>query len=210
MSAQPAGLPVEHTPGYRLVMRKLAFTGLLVALVAACPGDEDDDAAATTNSTNTPTTNGTGSSADETGSEETDALMCPFNAPFDTTDGASDPLMQTWGAPCTTDAQCVALIGEGAVCLDLAVIYELPGGFCTKPCELPDTNTTFVEDDLACDPAGGVTCVGQRPLFQYCAVQCTDDAQCDRDGYHCRQMPIIAGANDPTFCLMPDCCENGC
>jgi hypothetical protein len=188
-------------------MRKLAFIGIVAGLVSACPGTDDDDA---TSSASNPTTNPTNgeTTANETG--DTEALMCPFNAPFETTDGAMDPLMETWGAACTSNAECVALIGEGAECMELAVIYELPGGFCSKPCSLPDTSTTFVEDDPACDPNGGVTCVGQKPLFEYCAVQCTDDAQCNRDGYRCRRMPVISGPNDPTFCLMPDCCENGC
>jgi hypothetical protein len=189
-------------------MRKLVFAGLLAGLVAGCPGSDDADDASTnpttqTNGADDTTTNGTSD-------DETEGLMCPFNAPMETTDGSTNPLMETWGAACTTDAECVALIGEGAECLDMAVIYELPGGFCSKPCSLPDTTTTFVDDDPACDPNGGVTCVGQRPLFEYCAVPCTDDAQCNRDGYYCRQMPTIAGPDDPTFCLMPDCCFEGC
>lgn len=188
-------------------MRKLAFAGLLAGLVAGCPGSDDaDDETGMTMPTTMPTT----SVEDDTGTNETEALECPFDAPMDTTDGASDPLMQTWGAPCSTDADCVALIGEGAECMDMAVIYELPGGFCSKPCSLPDTSTTFVNDDPACDPNGGVTCVGQRPLFEYCALPCTDDAQCNRDGYYCRTMPAISNPGDPTFCLMPDCCEGSC
>jgi hypothetical protein len=182
-------------------MRKLAFAGLLLGLVTGCPGTEDDDASSNADPTN---------SSVETTTEDTAAAMCPYDLPGDTTDGASDPIMNAWGAPCTTDAECVALIGEGAECLDMAVIYELPGGFCSKPCSLPDTSTTFVNDDPTCDPNGGVTCVGQKPLFEYCIVSCTDDLQCDREGYYCRQMPVISGAEDPTFCLMPDCCENGC
>jgi hypothetical protein len=189
-------------------MRKIAFAGLLFGLVTGCPGPEDDDGVMsnpTQSSAAATTTEGT-----ET-AEDTAAGMCPYDVPGDTTDGASDPLMQTWGAPCSADAECVALIGEGAECLATAAgLYELPEGFCSKPCDLPDTMTTFVHDDPACDPNGGVTCVGQRPIFEYCAVPCSDDAQCNRDGYYCRRMPVISGPDDPTFCLMPDCCEGGC
>jgi hypothetical protein len=184
-------------------MRKLAFAGFLIGLVPGCPGSDDDD----TSSTNPTQVDDTGSADTATGDS---AGACYEDIPGETTDGASDPLMETWGAPCTTDAECVALIGEGAECQDMAVIYELPGGFCTKPCSLPDTSTTFVNDDPACDPDGGVTCVGQKPIYEYCAVICSDDAQCNRDGFFCRQMPVISGPDDPTFCLMDDCCENGC
>jgi hypothetical protein len=127
---------------------------------------------------------------------------------YDTTDGATESLMQTWGAPCESDADCIELLGDpDAVCDDMFVIYQLPGRYCSKPCELPDTTVTFVLDDPTCDPDGGIACVGQRPLLQRCAPACTDDLQCDREGYVCRTMPQISQPTDPAFCLMPDCCQ---
>ena len=102
-----------------------------------------------------------------------------------------------------------SLLGEGGVCLTEAVIYELPQGYCSKTCTLP-AGTQYSVDDAQCDPAGGVDCIGQAPLFQVCAPQCTDDAQCTRDGYTCRNFPLIAMEGDPTYCLMPDCCEGSC
>ena len=92
--------------------------------------------------------------------------------------------------------------------LSEAVIYELPQGFCTKPCMLPDSTTSNVPNDPQCDPAGGVDCIGNQLVFQYCAVPCTDDNQCNRDGYMCRRMPMISSEGDPTYCLMPDCCDD--
>jgi hypothetical protein len=70
--------------------------------------------------------------------------------------------------------------------------------------------TTVIADDPQCDPNGGVACVGQRPAYQRCARVCTDDQQCNRQGYVCRQMPSISVEGDPEFCLMPDCCLGSC
>jgi hypothetical protein len=123
-------------------------------------------------------------------------------------------IMDTWGAPCDSNDQCVALLGEGAICDDQAVIFELPGGFCTKPCTVgddpQDTDITFELDDLDCDPNGGIACVGANGIYSRCAPPCTGDEQCGREGYFCRQMPQIAAGADPTFCLMDECCENDC
>ncbi len=192
-----------------------------------CPGDdsegdESEGMASESNSeptTNTPSTDSASESATETPSTDTAAanddsdveLGCAADGvTIDTTDGATDPLMETWGASCTSNEECVALLGDGAICETVAVVYELPGGYCTKPCTLPDTNTRVVLDDPTCDPAGGVACIGQQPLFERCAKICTDDTQCNRAGYECRQMPVIAQEGDPSSCLMPDCCETEC
>jgi hypothetical protein len=182
-------------------MRKLALAAFVGGFALGCPASDDTNADSA-DSASQSTTNGSA-----TGS---DGGMCPLEQPANTSDGSSDPLMDAWGAPCSSDADCVALLGDGAVCDTMAVIYELPGRFCTKECELPDTSTTFVLDHPECDPNGGVACVGQKPIFQRCAVVCTDDAQCNRDGYYCRRMPMISQDSDPTFCLMPDCCETSC
>lgn len=184
-------------------MRSPAWPLLLLALTPALACSNDD------------TENTTGASNDEsddaTASETSDPRAeCLDNAPRDTTDGSTTTIMDRWGAPCSNDAECVALIGEGGVCDRQAVIYELPGGYCTKPCTLPDANTTVVLDAPDCDPAGGVACVGRIPIYARCAVPCTDDAQCERDGYICRLMPTISQPDDIALCLMPDCCQSEC
>lgn len=124
--------------------------------------------------------------------------------------GTEPSIMDEWGAPCTTDDECVPILGDGAVCVqNILNVYDLPGGFCTKYCELPDTNTSFVHDAPDCDPNGGVTCVGAKDLFTACIKPCSSDDQCGREGYGCRQMPTLAQAGDPEFCLMNvyDCCS---
>ena len=129
----------------------------------------------------------------------------------ETTDGAMDPLMETWGAACQTDQDCIDLIGDPDVFCDTeAVVYELPGGYCTKLCTLPDMQTQSVLDAPDCDPAGGVACIGVKGTHERCGIVCTDDQQCNRDGYICRQLPLIALPEDPRMCLMPDCCLDGC
>jgi hypothetical protein len=159
-------------------------------LVLACPASDDGD--------------GSGS---ESAANDASTVADP------TADASGDPPGSelTWGAPCTDNAECVALIGAGAICQAMAVIYELPGGYCTKPCTLPDPDTTVVTDDPTCDPAGGVDCVGSQGFFENCAKPCSDTAECDgRPNFLCRQMPMIAQPTDPTYCLMDDCCLNTC
>lgn len=176
-----------------------------LALVFACaPADEEETAS---------TDPDTSASDPDTSAGTTDpdpVIACALPEEQDTTDGMTASAQQTYGAACNTDADCVALVGEGGLCLIQAVVYELPHGYCAKPCVLPDSATRVVLDDPACDPAGGVACTGQKDIFEYCGVLCSDDAQCDRDGYICRQMPMIAQPEDPTLCLMPDCCLDTC
>ena len=140
----------------------------------------------------------------------TGAVACLEGDYGNGTDGATDNVMTQWGAACSTDADCVAILGDGAVCQMKSVIYELPGGYCTKPCVLPDMDTRVVEDAMDCDPNGGIACIGQKGFFERCVTLCTDDMQCGRDGYYCRVMPMIGVEGDPKACLMPDCCEDSC
>lgn len=170
-----------------------------IGLFGACDsGGEDNDERATSEE---PASSGNGSPR----------MQCLDSAEVGKAMGTpAAPLMNAWGAACEVDADCEALLGAGAVCDPMSVIYELPGNYCTKPCQLPDTSTTVVLDDPACDPAGGVHCVGQAPLYQRCVPACTEDAQCNRHGYLCRTMPSISQPQDPSFCLMPDCCQGSC
>ena len=184
---------------YRLRMiSTLRALALVVAggLVVACPASDDKD-------DSSDSANDGGSSADST--------------PTTAADSAEDTATQaggenlTWGAPCTTDAECVALIGEGGFCQTMAVIYELPGGYCTKPCALPDETTTVVQGDPACDPSGTIDCIGTQGFLEVCAKPCTDTAECDgRQLYQCQQMPMIAQPTDPSYCLMDTCCQQDC
>jgi hypothetical protein len=131
-------------------------------------------------------------------------------------DGMTPSIMEIWGAPCTSDADCVPTLGANGVCLtNILGAYQFPGGYCTKYCDLPDTSTTFVHDAPGCDPDGGVTCTGAKDFFSVCMLPCTDSSECGREGYGCRGIPTLASADDPTFCLMDpsDCClagEEGC
>ena len=193
---------------------------LALPFAAGCAADdtEEGDEGANTNATSntsgseteTAASDPTSADGSESGGDDSSAALgCAAEVENDTTDGASDDVQTTWGAACSSDAECVELLGEGGICLFEAVIYELPLGYCTKSCELPP-GEKYVFDDPVCDPNGGVDCIGLAPLFQTCAPQCTDDAQCGRDGYSCRNFPMIAEEGDPTFCLMPDCCEGNC
>ena len=192
----------------------LALLSLAIALPLACTADDVEDGTAGESGPNNDSTdsNPTAATADETASsDDSAALGCAADITFDTTDGTSTPIMETWGAACTTDADCVALIGDpAAICDTMAVVYELPGGYCTKPCVLPDAQTRSVPDDPQCDPNGGVTCLGVMGTFERCAIPCTDSQQCNREGYECRLLPIVGMEGDPSFCLMPDCCQESC
>jgi hypothetical protein len=184
---------------------------ILPWLLLACPGDDSSDSGNDTggdDGSDTPSSDPTSMPDSSGGDDDGAALGCAADLPEDAMDGTMTGIMAEWGAPCDVDGDCVTLLGDGAVCLKAAVIYELPLGYCSKPCELPDGFTGIVADDPMCDAAGGVSCLGVEGTFEYCTVPCTDNAQCERAGYFCRQMPLISMEGDPTFCLMPDCCEN--
>jgi hypothetical protein len=124
-------------------------------------------------------------------------------------DGTTPSLMDAYGAACTTNADCEPLLGAGAVCIqNILGVYDLPGGYCTRECSLPNTSVTFELDSADCDPNGGITCVGVEGNFTACAPECASHDQCGREGYGCRLMPSIGAEGDPTFCLMnaTDCC----
>lgn len=111
-----------------------------------------------------------------------------------------------WGSACSTDADC-AHIEDGECFLDTIDVYEIPGGVCSKRCDLPDSGTTVVLDDLNCDPDGGVACMGAKGVFSACLPPCTSNSQCGRAGFGCIRMPVISAAGDASFCLMnPDAC----
>ncbi|MCB9706464.1 MAG: hypothetical protein H6711_31750 [Myxococcales bacterium] len=125
------------------------------------------------------------------------------------TPGMGPNVMEEWGAPCSVDQDCVDLIGEGGVCLhDVLNIYYLPMGYCTKFCVLPDAMTKFVPDDPSCGV--GRICLGAMGFFEACAVPCTDDAECQRDGYTCQILPQIGIEGEPKFCLMQPSCTIPC
>ena len=123
--------------------------------------------------------------------------------------GVEPSIMDDFGAPCMSDADCEPVLGADGICItNILSVYNLPGGFCSRECDLENTSVTFEHDSAQCDPNGGVTCVGAQGLFTACIRECTSDDQCGREGYGCRIMPTLAKADDPKFCLMNpvDCC----
>lgn len=182
----------------------LAFSASLALI--ACSGDDtgtDSDTATTTNSGTT--TAGTDTETGGTGG----SLMDQYCKSGEPTPSGGTNLMEEWGAPCTTDDECVALIGDGATCLmDILDIYLLPKGYCAKLCSLPDANTKYVPDDPVCGT--GRTCLGAKDFFEACAVPCTSDDECQRDGYTCQILPQLGADGEPKFCLMQPNCTNAC
>ena len=173
-----------------------ALTMLATSLFLAPACDSSDSEGADSDMS---TTNGSGETEapQECGTEWADK------------DDTTPSILDEWGAACMQDSDCSAILGEGGVCINnILGVYDLPGGFCTKLCNLPDTMTTFVHNDPVCDPEGGVTCVGAKGLFEACIVSCETSDQCGREGYGCTTMPTIASEGDPSFCLMSttDCC----
>lgn len=117
--------------------------------------------------------------------------------------GGVEDLMKMHGHACASDADCQALLGPDGVCQkDILGVYSMPGGYCTTYCQLPDQLTTYQLDSRSCTM--GADCVGLMGYFEACAHVCTDDAQCPREGYECRQMPQISNPGDPKFCLMTE------
>ncbi len=182
----------------------LRFSTLLGAValsfsLAACGDDGGSEDSSSTSADS--------SESSEGESGDTGPSACEMD--FVTKDNPSaEDAMTDFGTPCSTDADCSAL-GTGATCYtDVLGVFELPGGYCSKPCALPDTNTTFINDAEDCDPNGGVSCVGAAGVFTACARPCSEDSNCSREGYGCVRMPVISGPDDQTFCLMneAECC----
>lgn len=149
------------------------------------------------------------SGSDDEGSGETGDQKNECGTEWVEKDGTTPSIMEDFGAPCMSDADCEPVLGDTGVCVNnILGVYDLPGGFCTRDCDLPDTMTTFEHDSEQCDPNGGITCVGAQGLFTACIRECTSDDQCGREGYGCRIMPTLAAEGDPKFCLMNtvDCC----
>lgn len=143
----------------------------------------------------------TGPTTTSTDATATDATTTA--ATTDQTTGEDQGLMSHYGAPCETDADCMKLLGAGGVCLkDILGVYALPGGYCSTDCDLPDQQTTYVLDAKDCTMMAD--CLGLMGYFEGCAHVCTDDSQCPREGYECRQMPQISNPDDPEFCLMTE------
>ena len=209
-------------------MRTLARTTLVCSLLLACSGDGNME---TTQSTKTvdPTADSasdTGNATPSTASDATDATTQPAGTtePAGTTaaptTGAPDTdptmpgtssgttgddagLMGKYGAPCENDADCVAVLGDGGICLkDILGVYTLPGGYCSTDCDMPDQQVTYIP--MAPDCKLAADCVGLMGFFEGCSFPCTDNSQCPREGYECRRMPEISNEGDPTYCLMTE------
>lgn len=178
------------------------FALTLALALVACSGD---DAASATDATTTTASTATTAGTDASESDSDTAAVDPACGSGLVVKGEGEDKMAKWGAPCTKDEECVALIGEGALCYAAIVdVYKAPGGYCSKPCELMDADPLYVLDHPDCGP--GITCLGVNGIFTACLPECTSDAQCQRDGYSCHLLPQIGMENDPTFCLMMDSC----
>ena len=210
-------------------MRILACMTLSSLLLAACgddgnmattqssktaePGDSTNDPSASSTVTPGTDTGTTAASADDTSGEPTTAA--PTSEPGTST-GEPDPttgdattetvdegLMGKYGHACESAADCKPFLGETGVCQkEILGVYNLPGGYCTTYCHLPDPQTTSMKPPNDCTMASD--CVGLMGFFEAFAYECTDNAQCPREGYECRQMPMISNPDDPKYCLMTE------
>ncbi|MCA9661385.1 MAG: hypothetical protein KC486_23800 [Myxococcales bacterium] len=188
-------------------MRSLAsICALPFALALALGGCSGDDSSSSASETSSDSNSSTSNS----GGSETGDVMTQLCGSGEKTEGSATNLMESWGAPCTTDQECVDLIGEGGTCLEnILEIFVLPMGYCAKLCELPDSDTKYVENHPTC--GDGQICLGAKDFFEACAVPCESDDECQRDGYTCQILPMGVGVDgDPKFCLMADNCTKGC
>ncbi|PCC72260.1 hypothetical protein SAMN02745121_01460 [Nannocystis exedens] len=162
--------------------------------------------ATTTVGTGTTTTGAVDTTTGEPGTTTGEPATTTTGEATTTTGTTGDPdpgLMGEWGHACQSDDECAAILGDKGVCLtDILMLYSLPGGYCTKECTLPDAMTFYEPGDPACAP--DAMCIGASGYFEACAVECTDDSDCPREGYECRLMPQIGQPGDPMFCLMTD------
>jgi len=210
-------------------MRTLARTTLICSLLLACNGDGnmattqasrtvDPTADSSSDASNATTPTSTSGATQTSGTTQTpgtteaaESTVAPPTAGPDTdptatttaTTGPDAGLMGQYGHACSTDADCIAVLGAGGKCLkDILMVYNLPGGYCSTDCDLPDQQQTYIP--MATDCKLGADCVGLMGFFEGCAFPCTDSSQCPRDGYECRVMPEISNQGDPTYCLMTE------
>ena len=177
---------------------------------SASSASESDGSTSGATSTTTSTTSSSSSTTTtdpttSTTADSTTGMVDPLCGSGDPIAGMGTNKMEKWGAPCSVDAECVALLGAGAECYEtIAGVYKAPGGYCSKPCTLPNDQTLYVPNAPECGP--GVTCLGVNGIFTACVPPCIGDAQCQRDGYSCKVLPQIGSPGDPKFCLMKDTC----
>lgn len=199
-----------------MVPRLRSRLASLTLVLAACPDFSEPGTSITSvttsyepppaDSTDGDTTVGTTAPITSTGPTSTTATTTAEPTTdattSDGTTGTDDGKMSEWGHACANDDDCIGILGAGAVCLkDVLELYELPGGYCSKHCQLPP-QTAYVPDDPTC--GRGVFCIGADGYFEACALECEDDSECPREGYECRIMPTIGQPQDPKFCLMKD------
>lgn len=192
------------------------LAGIVCALTVlpAC-GDDGGTSATSAGSTSNATNDGSSSSAstnNTTESPTTGSTMDPTTGASagstggmsgGSTGGSGNSVMEEFGHPCVGDDDCKAVLGADGVCLkDILMVYNLPGGYCSRLCMLPDAATAYVPNDPTC--GDGVYCIGADGYFEGCAIECTDNSQCPRAGYECRIMPQIGVDGDPKFCLMTE------
>lgn len=174
-------------------MRSLAsLCALPFAFALVLSGCSGDDSSSSDSET-TMSSDSNSSTSDSSGSDsDTGDAMTQLCGSGEKTEGSATNLMAEWGAACTTDQECVDLIGEGGTCLDnILGIFVLPMGYCAKICALPDSDTKYVENDPAC--GDGQICLGAKDFFEACAIPCESDDECQRDGYTCQILPMGVG-----------------
>lgn len=197
--------------------RFLAGIVCLLTVLPACGDDGGGSASSSAGSTSNATNDGSSSSASSTSNSTNATTEAPTTGATTmdpgtgggstggggTTGGSGNSVMEEFGHPCMSDADCAAVLGPDGVCLkDILGVYSLPGGYCSKLCMLPDANTAYVPNDATCGP--GVYCIGADGYFEGCVIECTDNSQCPRAGYECRIMPQLGADGDPKFCLMTE------
>lgn len=169
----------------------------------ASSGDDTAGTGGTTQPVDPTESSEASTAAPTTGGPTTDPSSGTTDPTTDATTGEDPSLMTKYGAPCTTDDDCVAVLGAGGLCLkDILGVYKLPGGYCSTSCSLPDQQQTYIP--MAADCKLGADCVGLMGFFEGCSFPCTDDLQCPRAGYECRTMPEISNQGDPRYCLMTE------
>ena len=186
-------------------LRLLAALALAAAVTSvACDSDDEDSGG--------DTAGGSDSAATETSAGTAGGEACWEAADASVVRDPAQNILTTWGSACTSNADCIAVTGDPAAICDqvAAEIYSLPGGYCTKECDVEEggPNTVGITEigDPDCAADGSLNCVGLPGVYQRCLKPCDGDIQCGREGYVCRQLPLVGTPEEPKGCLMYDCC----
>ena len=135
---------------------------------------------------------GTGTTALDTGSDDTADTGTAEEDLETQGQGIQIPGWEGFGRACETNADCTDL-PDGQCIHNIMDIIHAPRGFCSACCNKAGIDIC----------AAGIDCVGLDDNFTICINTCFSDDQC-REGYECKPVPYLNSYYQGRNYCMPD------